>query len=271
MDQHAIIEHALPMICSQYNSQPDFGAIPKRVQLSRTQPSWQGNFPENTSFSLPKEAQPQRRLHTSMMTRPPDTGAHSRSELLMNPGNTQFGRPNSSMVSQLSDIGVHSQPGLIAQFQRDQPLFPRQSSGANENCNFPALATPVQKDSLTDQLTKRTTRKPSQSQFLTNTDKPVDAWIDELNIDFESTMNPTMSTANITLRLLAHQGLPRLNISLFNGSTEDWIDFVINFRDLIHLQEHLSNTEKMSYLLQHLEGEAKRAVMRYSRDKFGYV
>ena len=118
---------------------------------------------------------------------------------------------------------------------------------------------------------RKPSREATQSQSLRNADKAVDAWIDELDIDFESNLNPAMSSENMTLRLLAYQGLPRLNISPFNGSPEDWIDFVINFRDLIHLQAHLSNTEKMSYLLQHLEGEARRAVIGYSRDKFGYV
>ena len=173
---------------------------------------------------------------------------------------------NEHMLSQLPDIGIDGQAELSTDFHTNEPLFSRLSSNTAGRRRFTAPAKPKQQEFLSDQFRRDASREASQSQSLRNADKPVDAWIDELDIDFESTLNPTMSSENMTLRLLAYQGLPRLNIRPFNGSPEDWIDFVINFRDLIHLQAHLSNTEKMSYLLQHLEGEARRAVIG-----FGYV
>ena len=45
----------------------------------------------------------------------------------------------------------------------------------------------------------------------------------------------------------------------------------MKFKDLVHDQQFLTNTQRMTYLLQHLESEAKRAVQCFSYDKVGYI
>ena len=45
-----------------------------------------------------------------------------------------------------------------------------------------------------------------------------------------------------------------------DGSTTMWLEFVVKFKDLVHDLQFLTNTQRMTYLLQHLEGEAKRAM-----------
>ena len=45
----------------------------------------------------------------------------------------------------------------------------------------------------------------------------------------------------------------------------------MKFKDLVHDQQFLTNTQRMIYLLQHLEREAKRAVQCFSYDKVGYI
>ena len=52
-----------------------------------------------------------------------------------------------------------------------------------------------------------------------------------------------------------------------DGSTTMWLEFVVKFKDLVHDLQFLTNTQRMTYLLQHLEGEAKRAMQCFSNDK----
>ena len=56
------------------------------------------------------------------------------------------------------------------------------------------------------------------------------------------------------------QNLPRILIPVFDGSPTKWLEFAIKFKYLVHDLQFLTNTQRMTYLLQHLEGEAKRAV-----------
>ena len=53
---------------------------------------------------------------------------------------------------------------------------------------------------------------------------------------------------------------------MFNGSPEVWIDFVIHFKEVIHQQPNLTGAQRMAYLLQQVEGEAKRYIHAYSKD-----
>ena len=61
----------------------------------------------------------------------------------------------------------------------------------------------------------------------------------------------------------------RNTIPVYDRSRTKWLEFVVKFKDLVHDLQCL--TERMTYLLQHLEGKAKRAVQYFSSDKVGYI
>lgn len=47
--------------------------------------------------------------------------------------------------------------------------------------------------------------------------------------------------------------------------------FIVAFRDVVHNQPYLNNKQKNHLLLQHLDGEPKRAVKEYANDPRGHV
>ena len=63
-----------------------------------------------------------------------------------------------------------------------------------------------------------------------------------------------------TMTWLIQQSLPRFEIPYFDGSSTQWVDFIIKFLDLVHQQTYLSFTQRSVYLLQQLRGEARRVV-----------
>ena len=67
------------------------------------------------------------------------------------------------------------------------------------------------------------------------------------------------------------QNIPRMQIPVFDGPPTKWLEFVVKFKDLVHDLQFLTNTQRMTHLLQHLEGEAKRTIQCFSNDKVGYI
>ena len=65
--------------------------------------------------------------------------------------------------------------------------------------------------------------------------------------------------------------LPRIQVPVYDGSPTKWLEFVVKFKDLVHDLQFLTNTQRMTYLLPNLEGEAKRAVQCFSNDKVRYI
>ena len=98
-----------------------------------------------------------------------------------------------------------------------------------------------------------------------------DAWIDQLSVhDRERTVQST-SMDHLSVTWLLQQNLPRIQVPIYDGSPTKWLEFAVKFKDLVHDLQFLTNTQRMTYLLQHLEGEAKRAVQCFSNDKVGYI
>ena len=73
------------------------------------------------------------------------------------------------------------------------------------------------------------------------------------------------------LAYLAQQHLPKPQLPCFDGSPLLWVEFIVKFRDIVHRQQYLSDVQKSQLLLQHLRGDAKRAVKGYANDVSGYV
>ena len=101
----------------------------------------------------------------------------------------------------------------------------------------------------------------------------MDSWIDDLDMNRASApcgITPGI-TADVTMGYLVQQSLPRVQIPEFDGSASLWIEFITKFRDMVHLPAYLSDSQRKTYLIQHLGGKAKRAVMAYKNDWRGYV
>ena len=59
---------------------------------------------------------------------------------------------------------------------------------------------------------------------------------------------------------LVQQNLSRMEVPKFNGNSMKWVEFVIKFKELVHDQVYLTVNQKFIFLMQHVEGEAKRAI-----------
>ena len=110
------------------------------------------------------------------------------------------------------------------------------------------------------------------SHSITATKNSVDSWIDELNPDTTNNSRANqMQYQDIQMSWLMQQSLPRIKIPMFDGSPLDWVEFIIKFKDIVHNQSFISDAQKLTYLHQHLLGEAKRSVQGFANDQRGYV
>ena len=101
----------------------------------------------------------------------------------------------------------------------------------------------------------------------------VDTWIDALDANTRNAAIPTVAgiTPDVTLAYLVQQNLPRTQLPVFDGSPTKWVNFITKFRDVVHLQQYLNDTQRCLHLMQQLEGQAERAVSGFTHDSRGYV
>ena len=91
----------------------------------------------------------------------------------------------------------------------------------------------------------------------------VDSWIDLLNAhDLSKTQSHQQQQV---------QNLSRMEVPKFNGNSMKWVEFVIKFKELVHDQVYLTVNQKFIFRMQHVEGEAKRAIQVFSTNKNGYI
>ena len=98
-----------------------------------------------------------------------------------------------------------------------------------------------------------------------------DAWIDQLSVHDKEKPVKSMSIDHLSIAGLIQQNLPRMQIQRFDGLTAKWLEFSVKFKDLVHHLQFITNTQRMTYLLPHLEIEAKRAVQFFLNNKVGYI
>ena len=113
-----------------------------------------------------------------------------------------------------------------------------------------------------------------QMQSHPDHESSIDGWIDLLPLEeyiFVQSLSQDPATSDLTRRWMVSQCLPQLTLPTFDGSAIKWVEFVIQFKSMVHDQPYLSSAQRMSYLVQHLEKEAKRAVQGLSNDWYGYV
>ena len=96
-------------------------------------------------------------------------------------------------------------------------------------------------------------------------EEPVDAFTYRLREGHETVfqLNLTSLQADSSVALLRaqeQQRLPPLELFKFTGKSIEWPKFIERFRDQIHNKTTLTDSDRMAYLLQNLDGEAKKAV-----------
>ena len=104
----------------------------------------------------------------------------------------------------------------------------------------------------------------------------VDSWIDQLdpsgsNIRSNNWMQGGGVSTGAMMSWMVQQHLPQVELPTFGGSPGDWVNFITKFRDVVHAQEYLNDSQRMRFLLQQLKGEAEKAVKGFQNDSRGYV
>ena len=78
---------------------------------------------------------------------------------------------------------------------------------------------------------------------------------------FQISFTSSQTDSSITLlRAQEQQQLPPLELFKFTGKPIDWPKFIERIRDQIHNKTTLTDSDRMAYLFQNLDGEAKKAV-----------
>ena len=92
---------------------------------------------------------------------------------------------------------------------------------------------------------------------------PVDAWISDL-VEFEETQLSSsireMSIADALYKLEASKDIPTIKLVPFNGSPQQYVEFVEQFRIHIHDMPHLKDDTRMVWLRMHVTGDAERTI-----------
>ncbi len=96
-------------------------------------------------------------------------------------------------------------------------------------------------------------------------EEPVDAFIEKLRDDqdtvFQLTFTGLQTDSSVALlRAQEQQRLPPLELFKFTGKPIKWPKFIERFCDQIHNKTTLTDSDRMAYLFQNLDGEAKKAV-----------
>ena len=96
-------------------------------------------------------------------------------------------------------------------------------------------------------------------------EEPVDAFIDRLREGHETVFQLNLTCLQVDssvalLRAQEQQRLPPLELFKFTGKSIEWLKYIERFRDQIHNKTPLTDSDRMAYLFQNLDGEAKKAV-----------
>ena len=159
-----------------------------------------------------------------------------------------------------------SQPGIIPPNNTTQQ-HDHSTSMQQMGINGAELNDPI--SYRTDLANQYPDLRNSTNQFRSNQNE-VDSWIDQLNEHEPEGYNSSGIPPDMTTWLV-QQNLPKVKIPTFDGSPALWVEFITNFKELVHDQQYLNNAQKRIYLLQHLSGEAKRSVQGYPENRSGYI
>ena len=85
------------------------------------------------------------------------------------------------------------------------------------------------------------------------------------------TETQSLQNTEISMAWLLQQSSPRMQVPIFDGNPLQWLEFITKYTEIVHDQAYLTNNQKFIYLMQHEDGQAKRALQVFSRNKGGYI
>ena len=100
-----------------------------------------------------------------------------------------------------------------------------------------------------------------------------DSWIDMLDV-FDTTVKTEtqpLQNTEISMAWILQQSLPRMKVPIFDGNPLQWVEFITQYKEIVHDQAYLTNNQKFIYLMEHVDGETKRALQVFSANKGGYI
>ena len=150
-------------------------------------------------------------------------------------------------------------------YENGEQLQSLQQRSISETFRPGANSTPLQNPQTyrppSTPINVSTVTRPS---VLYSSAEPVDAFIDKLSEGQETVIEPSwggpLDPSLAILRAQEQQRLPSLEIYKLSGNPIDWPQFIERFRDQVHNKSTLTDSDRMAYLYQHLEGEARKAV-----------
>ena len=100
-----------------------------------------------------------------------------------------------------------------------------------------------------------------------------DSWIEMLDVFDTTVITETQPLQNIKISMawLLQQSIPRMQVPIFDGNPLQWVELITNYKEIVHDQAYLTNNQKFIYLMQHVDGEAKRALQVFSTNKGGCI
>ena len=137
---------------------------------------------------------------------------------------------------------------FTAPLKHSQPSYVTQWAPATRSTSTPYFGGPSRNNSHSLQV-----------------EEPVDAFIDKLTegqeTAFQLSFTSLQTDSSVALlRAQEQQRLPPLELFKFTGKPIEWPKFIERFRDQIHNKTTLTDSDRMAYLFQNLDGEAKKAV-----------
>ena len=154
----------------------------------------------------------------------------------------------STSLGSSPDQSTHHKPNSTAPFNHSQPSYVHvtQWAPATRSTSIPYVGGPSRNRSHSLQV-----------------EEPVDAFIDKLRqgqeTAFELTFTNLQTESSVALlRAQEQQRLPSL--LKFTGKPIECPKSIERFRDQIHNKTTLNDSDRMAYLFQNLDGEAKKVV-----------
>ena len=189
---------------------------------------------------------------------------------------TKFDQPAAVPVSQRYQNPAASRPPGLR--------FPQSSAAYRAPVSFPSYSAarmqPTHQPTTVfsnlpahhTSMPQRPLRNPARVHPPTY-ENEVDSWIDHLD-ETKPSQTPDLTkqgiTADVSMAWLVQQSLPRTKIPIYEGSSLLWVPFITKFYTLVHKQAFLNDEQRSMYLLDHLDGEAKRSVKGFTHDTRGY-
>ena len=126
---------------------------------------------------------------------------------------------------------------------------------------------------------EKSSPKPNKSNtkinsFIANKRKPADSFIDNL-VEGKETLIPHVTQCftpeEAIKQELELRNLPPVDMLCFDGNPVHWLEFMDNFYHRIHKKSSFNDSLHIDYLMNSLDGEAKKSVKTVGTNGYFYA